>query len=274
MVTQHADGTAVDLRHRSAEGRHRTAPSGTGPRRNGPFRAPWPRSPIEHVGRIADRASASHTDVSPVRPTDPSARLLRKELSTVLLVTRGEIVYRMWVDFDAYAQTAADLANAKLDDMDDLRSLLGDRVWWRDRATERDLATFRRAQRKLRDVFVKGAEKDDASAVGILNALLEQFPVQPRIAGHTTKNWHMHVTGRGTSVAAEYIAGAAWGLSAWLCRFDGGRFGVCADSRCGNVYLDTSSNCCRRFCSERCATRSHVAAHRARKREAAAAAAA
>jgi predicted RNA-binding Zn ribbon-like protein len=43
---------------------------------------------------------------------------------------------------------------------------------------------------------------------------------------------------------------------------------VCADARCGNVYLDTSSNCCRRFCSERCATRSHVAAHRARKRAA------
>ncbi|HEV7899242.1 MAG TPA: CGNR zinc finger domain-containing protein, partial [Planosporangium sp.] len=38
--------------------------------------------------------------------------------------------------------------------------------------------------------------------------------------------------------------------------------------RCGNVYLDSSSNCCRRFCSERCATRSHVAAHRARKRAA------
>ena len=52
----------------------------------------------------------------------------------------------------------------------------------------------------------------------------------------------------------------------WLCEYGSNRFGVCADERCGNVYLDTSSNCCRRFCSERCATRSHVAAHRARNR--------
>ena len=38
---------------------------------------------------------------------------------------------------------------------------------------------------------------------------------------------------------------------------------------CARVRLQAiSSNCCRRFCSERCATRSHVAAHRARKRAA------
>ena len=69
-------------------------------------------------------------------------------------------------------------------------------------------------------------------------------------------------------VSAEYLAGAVWGLSVWLCEYGSARFGVCADERCGNVYLDTSSNNCRRFCSERCATRSHVAAHRARKKAA------
>jgi predicted RNA-binding Zn ribbon-like protein len=171
------------------------------------------------------------------------------------------------VDFDAYAQTAADLVNAELTDMADLHAFFGDRVWWSKRATERDLATFRRAKRKMRDVFVKGSAGDDAGAVEILNALLEQFPVQPRISGHSNENWHMHVSGRGSAVASEFIAGAAWGLAVWLCQYKGARFGVCADERCGNVYLDTSSNNCRRFCSERCATRSHVAAHRARKRE-------
>lgn len=174
------------------------------------------------------------------------------------------------MDFDAYAQTAADLVNTELTDLDDLRAFFGDRIWWSKRATERDVTVFRRSQRKLRDVFVKGADGDDVGAVEVLNGLLEQFPVQPRISGHSSNDWHMHVTGRGSSVASEFIAGAAWGLSVWLCRFKGARFGVCADSRCGNVYLDTSSNNCRRFCSERCATRSHVAAHRARKREAAA----
>jgi predicted RNA-binding Zn ribbon-like protein len=173
------------------------------------------------------------------------------------------------VNFDAYARTAVDLVNAPLADLDDLRALVaGKSAWMGEEVAERELAVFRRAQKRLRDVFESGSSGRDADAVAELNALLAAFPVQPRISGHDSSDWHMHVTGRGASVSAEYLAGAAWGLAVWLCEFGSARFGVCADERCGNVYLDTSSNCCRRFCSERCATRSHVAAHRARKRAA------
>ena len=178
--------------------------------------------------------------------------------------------YGYRVDFDAYARTAVDLVNADLDDLAGLQALFaGDLVWMRDEVLEKDLGTFRRAQRRLHDVFRYGTTGRDVDAVNELNSLLEVFPVQPRISGHDAGDWHMHVTSRGASVSAEYLAGAVWGLSVWLCEFGSARFGICADERCGNVYLDTSSNCCRRFCSERCATRSHVAAHRARKRAAA-----
>lgn len=173
------------------------------------------------------------------------------------------------MNFDAYARTAIDLVNAGLDDLAGLRALFsGDQSWMRDQVGEKDLAVFRRAQRRLRQVFEHGTSGQDADAVRELNALLELYPVQPRISGHDAADWHMHVTSRGSSVCAEYLAGAAWGLSVWLCEYGSARFGICADERCGNVYLDTSSNNCRRFCSERCATRSHVAAHRARKRAA------
>jgi predicted RNA-binding Zn ribbon-like protein len=172
------------------------------------------------------------------------------------------------VNFDAYAHRAVDLVNASLTDFAGLSALLGNEPWMRDEVAERDLASFRRAQRKLREVFDLGTSQRDAEAVAALNALLEAYPVQPRISGHDASDWHMHVTSRGSSVSAEYLAGAVWGLSVWLCEYGSARFGVCADERCGNVYLDTSSNCCRRFCSERCATRSHVAAHRARTRAA------
>jgi predicted RNA-binding Zn ribbon-like protein len=175
--------------------------------------------------------------------------------------------YRCRVDFDAYARTAVDLVNADLDDLTGLRALLsGDTAWMRDEVQDKEVPVFRRAQRRLRDVFELGTAGRDADAVRELNSLLEVFPVQPRISGHDAADWHMHVTSRGASVSAEYLAGAVWGLSVWLCEYGSARFGVCADDRCGNVYLDTSSNNCRRFCSERCATRSHVAAHRARKR--------
>jgi predicted RNA-binding Zn ribbon-like protein len=177
--------------------------------------------------------------------------------------------YRCRVNFDAYARTAVDLVNAELSDVARLRALFGgEQSWMRDEVAEKDLAVFRRAQRRLRDVFEAGTGGRDVDAVNELNALLEVFPVQPRISGHDASDWHMHVTSRGSSVSAEYLAGAVWGLSVWLCEFGSARFGICADERCGNVYLDTSSNNCRRFCSERCATRSHVAAHRARKRAA------
>ena len=167
------------------------------------------------------------------------------------------------MDFDAYARTAVELVNARLATPDDLRRLLAPGGSGR---TERDLAVFRRAQRRLREVFTLGTLGKDADVVAELNSLLEAFPVKPRISGHDATDWHMHVTGRGSSVSAEYLARATWGLAVWVCEYGSARFGVCADERCGNVYLDTSSNNCRRFCSERCATRSHVAAHRARKR--------
>jgi len=179
------------------------------------------------------------------------------------------IDYLCRVDFDAYARTAVILVNAKLDDLNDLRSMIGSEDWMAEEVGERDVAAFRRAQKRLRDVFELGTGGRDSEAVTALNSLLEAFPVQPRISGHDANDWHMHITSRGSSASSEYIAGAVWGLSVWLCQFGSARFGVCADERCGNVYLDTSSNCCRRFCSERCATRSHVAAHRARKRAAA-----
>jgi predicted RNA-binding Zn ribbon-like protein len=117
-------------------------------------------------------------------------------------------------------------------------------------------------------VFEHGSAGRDTEAVDEINALLEAYPIRPRISGHDSTDWHLHVTGRAAAVSSEYLAGAVWGLAVWLCDHGSSRFGICADERCGNVYLDTSSNCCRRFCSERCATRSHVAAHRARKRAA------
>lgn len=172
------------------------------------------------------------------------------------------------MDFDAYAHRAVDLVNASLTDQESLAALFGTDSWMYTDSTDRDLAVLRRAQKKVREIFVLGSAHRDSEAVAALNLLLEAFPMQPRISGHDSRDWHMHVTSRGSSVAAEYLAGVVWGLAVWLCDNGSERFGVCADERCGNVYLDTSSNCCRRFCSDRCATRSHVAAHRARKRAA------
>ncbi len=170
------------------------------------------------------------------------------------------------MNFDEYARTAVDLVNGKVETLQQARTFYGVDTWQAAEVTEKDVAILRRGAKRLREVFEHGSAGRNEAAVTALNTLLEAHPVQPRISFHRGDDWHMHVTSRGSSVGAEHMAGAVWGLAVWLCEYGSARFGVCADERCGNVYLDTSSNCCRRFCSERCATRSHVAAHRARKK--------
>jgi predicted RNA-binding Zn ribbon-like protein len=43
---------------------------------------------------------------------------------------------------------------------------------------------------------------------------------------------------------------------------------TCADESCGDVFVDASRNRSRRYCSDTCANRLNVAAHRRRRREA------
>jgi predicted RNA-binding Zn ribbon-like protein len=45
-----------------------------------------------------------------------------------------------------------------------------------------------------------------------------------------------------------------------------GRLGVCQADPCDRVYIDTSYNLGRRFCSRRCQSRVKAAAHRAKSK--------
>jgi predicted RNA-binding Zn ribbon-like protein len=167
---------------------------------------------------------------------------------------------------DAQAQMAVVLANLPSERPVAAAAVFGAGSIEASQATEKDLGALRRVGRKLRRVFELGAVGEDADAVAALNALLATHPVQPRISGHDASDRHMHVTSRGAGAAAEYIATAVWGLSVLLCEHGSNRLGICAEDHCLTVYLDGSSNNCRRFCCDRCATRAHVAAHRARRR--------
>src|SRR2546430_17505873 len=142
-------------------------------------------------------------------------------------------VYRCRVNFDAYAHRAVDLVNAPMDGLDDLHLLLRDESWMREEASDRDVATFRRAQKKLREVFDLGAGHRDMDAVEALNALLETHPIQPRISGHDAADRHMPVTTRGASAPADNLAGAPWGPAASPCRAGTARAAVSARSTGG-----------------------------------------
>ena len=76
---------------------------------------------------------------------------------------------------------------------------------------------------------------------------------------------------RASSVAELLVGESLLGLATLVCDLGPTRLGVCSAAPCTNVYVDTSPNQSRRYCSDRCSSRANVAAYRARQRKMAAA---
>lgn len=172
------------------------------------------------------------------------------------------------MDFARYAERAADLVNADVDSAEDLRAHLAYRPWLAERVRERDLPVVRRLTRELREIFGRSVAGDEAAVVKRLNELLAEHPVSPFISGHDAQSWHLHVAEKASSVADTLLAETLMGLAVVLCDLGADRFGVCEEPHCDNVFLDTSPNRSRRYCSDRCSSRANVAAYRARQRAA------
>jgi predicted RNA-binding Zn ribbon-like protein len=174
------------------------------------------------------------------------------------------------MDFVRYAERAAALVNADAGDADQLVALLGDRAWLHDAVTDKDSGALRRFVRELRPVFEASSAGDEQGVVDRLNSLLAKHPVTPYISGHggsgEDAEWHMHVSDRQSSVAELLVAESLMGLSTLVCDLGATRLGVCDASPCTNVFVDTSPNRSRRYCSDRCSSRANVAAYRARRR--------
>lgn len=172
------------------------------------------------------------------------------------------------MDFVRYAERAADLVNADLADTGALVGFLEQREWLQDQVVERDVTALRRFQKELRPVFEASDTDDEETVVAQLNALLAKHPVTPYIAGHEPGKWHMHVADRSSSVAQLLVAESLMGLSTLVCDLGATRLGVCHASPCTDVFVDTSPNQSRRYCSDRCSSRANVAAYRARQKAA------
>jgi predicted RNA-binding Zn ribbon-like protein len=173
------------------------------------------------------------------------------------------------VDFLRYADRSAALLNAHLTDLEALVSFLGDRAWLQPQVNDRDLALLRRFQRELRPAFEASHHEDAQGVVDVLNTLLEKHPITPRIADHNPANLHIHVANKAAGVADLLIGEALLGLANLVCDLGPTRLGVCAAAPCTQVYVDTSPNQSRRYCSDRCSSRANVAAYRARQKAAA-----
>ncbi|GAB2887280.1 CGNR zinc finger domain-containing protein [Nocardioides pacificus] len=169
------------------------------------------------------------------------------------------------MDFIAYAEGSASLLNAELADVGALTAHLADREWLLERVTDKDPVTLRRFQRELRPVFEASGAGDTHTVVEGINTLLERYPLTPRISDHDSR-LHLHVAHRNAGVAELLISESLLGLATLVCDLGPSRLGVCSASPCTQVYVDTSPNRSRRYCSDRCSSRANVAAYRARQK--------
>jgi predicted RNA-binding Zn ribbon-like protein len=164
------------------------------------------------------------------------------------------------VELASYADLAVRLVNTstpdhdRLADLDGLRGLLTLGPHLNGRVGRPDLEAMRQLRADLRAIFESVAAGDEFDAADRLNALLLRHPVHPQISGHDGQRWHLHITESG-SVPDRYAAGAAMGLAVYVSTEGLDRLAICESEPCRNVFIDTSSNRSRRFCSDVCAGR-------------------
>jgi predicted RNA-binding Zn ribbon-like protein len=184
------------------------------------------------------------------------------------------------VELIYYSSLAVRLVNTEepergtdtLTSVEAVRELFGESQKAARRASEADVTRLRGVRSRLRAVFAAAGEGDEVRAVDLLNALLLEYPASPQVAGHDflddtgRPRWHLHLAEHPSNAAAGYTAIACMGLAFQLTVHGIERLGICEAAPCRNAYIDTSTNCSKRYCSDRCATRANVAAYRARKR--------
>lgn len=142
-----------------------------------------------------------------------------------------------------------------------LRTTMGPKADVRDQ----DVAELTTTATWLRAAFQAVADGDLDAAAGIVNELLVRTRARPYLDRHDGEPWHLHYHGPDDSLASGWGAAWATAIAIVLGSEFHDRLGVCTAPRCDRVYVDTSRNGTRRFCSTACQNRVKAAAFRARR---------
>lgn len=125
------------------------------------------------------------------------------------------------------------------------------------------LTTMRRLAEELEPVF---SAADAATAAARLNDLLSTVDVQISISiGDPVWGPHLHFDAHHDGFGERLRVNCLVSIATVLADAEGAmRIGECASTTCRHVFVDFSRAGRQLYCSRRCATRSHVEAHRAR----------
>lgn len=131
--------------------------------------------------------------------------------------------------------------------------------------TAESLDQFADYAASLRTVFEYVGSGELDAACQQTNTLLRETAAAPVLARHDGEPWHLHFHAIDASYARGWGAGMATSLAVVLGGPFADRLGVCSAPACDRVYVDTSRNGTRRFCSTSCQNRVKAAAFRERK---------
>jgi len=175
------------------------------------------------------------------------------------------------MNYDTYGSSAVelaiDLANAEHDPPGGVETFLTSHGEWFTPGTSleltaRDAASVARISGLVRGVAL--ADSQDGVLTG-LNELLAVARPRPYATDHDGE-LHLHYARQDASAVEQLTTTVAMGLSQVVVQHGWQRLGVCSAEGCNDVYVDTSRNASRRYCSNTCASRSTVAAYRARQK--------
>jgi len=133
------------------------------------------------------------------------------------------------------------------------------------RASEDDVREMRVLRDQIRSVFE--AENEDETHAR-LNRILAAADVVPRVARDRRGERKIYFAPPEAPLVRRVACDAGLGMAIMLTNYPN-RLKVCAADPCRNVFIDTTRNRCRRWCSDACGGRVNMAAHRARQKAAA-----
>jgi predicted RNA-binding Zn ribbon-like protein len=117
---------------------------------------------------------------------------------------------------------------------------------------------------RLGAIFEAGTVAEKAQRA---DELLVAADCRPRLVSHGPDlPYHFHYAPVRTGLAARVKALTAAGLAHVIDDAAGSRLRACSRAGCSTVFIDTSRNGRRHYCSVRCANQVNVANHRHRKR--------
>ncbi|GAA3546883.1 CGNR zinc finger domain-containing protein [Nonomuraea rosea] len=167
--------------------------------------------------------------------------------------------------FNAYGGNGAALAAALVNATDfspaAVEAMLSEHRLLRTAVTAGQARELRGWAGRLAPVF---GELDLDLQVKLVNDLLDGTATKPYVSTHDGREPHLHFFSVDADIVARAKDTSAGGLAMAISFSDGRRLGRCDREGCDTVYVDTSRNGRRRFCSLACANRVNVAAHRAR----------